>query len=179
MSRSYLSATAFVLTAVVLAFAATPTAPKPGPEHKKMEAFVGKWTYTGEAKQSPFGPAGKVSGTDVYAMIADGFFLQHHWEEKNPLGNIKGTEIWGYDPIKKAYTYNYFTSAGEMGSGTIVIEGNKWSFIGSGITYEGKTAYGKFVMTLAAPTTIKVRAEASSDGKTYALGFEGTWTKAK
>jgi hypothetical protein len=134
---------------------------------------------TGEAKQSPFGPAGEVSGPDRYEMIAGGFFLQHYWEEKNPLGNVKGTEIWGYDPIKKAYTYNHFTSLGEMGSGSIVIEGNTWRFIGSGITYEGKTAYGRFMMTLAGPSSITVRAEASSVGKTYALGFEGKWTKTK
>ena len=53
------------------------------------------------------------------------------------------------------------------------------SFIGSGITYEGKVAYGKFIMTMANPTTINVRAEASSDGKAYALGFEGKWTRTK
>jgi hypothetical protein len=44
-----------VLTAAVLAQA--PTLPKPGPEQKKPEVFVGTWTYDGEAKKIAFGPA--------------------------------------------------------------------------------------------------------------------------
>ena len=33
--------------------------PKPNPELKKQDFFVGNWTLTGETKSSPFGPAGR------------------------------------------------------------------------------------------------------------------------
>src|SRR5262245_60288603 len=102
--------------------------PKPGPENKKLEQFVGTWTYEGETKKSPFGPAGKITGTDVYEMLPGGFFLQHRWDEKNPLGSVKGLEIWGYDPLKKVYTYNNFTSLGEIGSGTFTFNGNTFNY---------------------------------------------------
>ena len=178
MNRSTIVALSFgLLTAIgVTAYAAT-AANKPGPEQKKLEAFVGTWTYVGEAKDNPFGPAGKITGTDVYEMLPGGFFLQHRWEEKNPLGPVHGTEIWGYDPIKKAYTYNYFTSLGEMGSGTFTISGNTWNFAGSGITYEGKTAHGRASLIVAGSSAFTVKAEASPDGKKFAPAFEGKWTR--
>src|SRR5436190_2192895 len=101
----------------VLAAAASAQGPqKPGAEQKKFEAFVGTWSYTGESKASPYSPAGKVSGTDVYEMLPRGFFITHHWDEANPVGPTKGVETWGYDAEMKAYAYNYYTSLGEMGS---------------------------------------------------------------
>ena len=35
--------------------------PKPGPEHKRLGYFVGKWTAEAEMKPSPFMPGGKMS----------------------------------------------------------------------------------------------------------------------
>ena|SRR5437867_1099938 len=167
-----------LISSVVIAQAPAP-APKPGPEQKKFEAFVGTWTYEGEAKKSPFGPAGKISGTDIYEMLPGSFFIQHRWDEKNPLGNAKGLEVWGYDPVKKTYTYNYFSSLGEMGSGRFTINGNTWEFTGSGVTYEGKTAFGRGTLTFNSPMSLTIKGEASADGKTFAPAFEGKWTKTK
>src|SRR5262245_46538576 len=93
-----------LLLIAVYALAQAPAVPKPGPEHKKFDAFVGTWSYEGEAKKTVFGPAGKVTGTDVFEMLPGGFYIQHHYDEKNPLANMKGTEIWAYDPIKRVYT---------------------------------------------------------------------------
>lgn len=168
-----------LMAAAVVAGQAPAPAPKPGAEHKKLEAFVGTWTYEGEVKKNPFGPAGKITGTDVYEMLPGGFFMQHRWDEKNPLGNIKGTEIWGYNALKKAYSYNYFSSLGETGSGGITNAGNTWTFQGSGITYDGKTASARGTVTFASPTSLVIKVEASADGKTFAPAFEGKWTKTK
>jgi hypothetical protein len=47
-----------------LLLAQTPPAPpKPGPEHKKLEYFVGKWAGESEIKANAFVPAGKTVGT--------------------------------------------------------------------------------------------------------------------
>ena len=153
--------------------------PKSGPEHKKMEALVGTWTYEGDAKKSAFGPPGRVSGTDVFEMLPGGLYIQHHYDEKNPLGNMKGTEIWAYDPVKKVYTNSYFNSTGEFGSGTGTLSGNTWIFTGSAVTYDAKTAYWRYTINVTSPTSFTGKGEASSDGKTYVLGFEGKWTKVK
>jgi hypothetical protein len=179
MKRITSFAITLCLIAIVVLAQAPIQPPKPGPEHKKLEAFLGTWTYEGEAKESVVGPAGKISGTDVYEMLPGGFFLQHHWDEKNPLGNVKGTEIWGYDPIRKTYTYNFFSSLGEMGSGTFKIKGDTWTFAGTGVTYDGKRARGRGTVTFAGPTSFNIKGEASSDGKTWTPSFEGKWTKSR
>jgi hypothetical protein len=47
---------------------------KPGPEHKKLEYFVGDWTTEGEAKATPFSPAYKWSGTFSWEWLPGKFF---------------------------------------------------------------------------------------------------------
>ena len=160
------------------ASAQAPSAQKPGPEQKKFEAFVGTWSYVGEARQNPYGPAGKITGTDVYEMLPGGFFLTHHWDERNPIGNLKGVETWGYDSEKKSYAYNYYTSFGEMGSGAIAITGNTWKFTSSGITFDGKRASSRCTASFASAASFTIKCDASADGKTWATDvFQGTWTK--
>jgi hypothetical protein len=180
MKRARIAFSILCLSVAVAAVAqAPPATPKPGPEHKKMEIFVGTWTYEGEAKKTVFGPAGKFSGTDVYEMLPGGLYIQHHYDEKNPLGSMKGVEIWAYDPIKKVYTNNYFNSTGEFGSGTCTVNGNAWTWMGNSVTYEGKTAYWRTTVTVTNATSLAVKGEASSDGRTYVSAYEGKWTKGK
>src|SRR5262245_61241389 len=149
------------------ALAQPPAVQKPGADQKKLEAFVGTWTYDGEAKQNPYGPAGKVTGTDVYEMLPGGFFLTHRWDEKNPLGALKGVETWGYDPAKKAYECHYYTRYGEMGSGSITVNGSAWTATSSGITFDGKKAWSRCVTTFAGASTFTSKCAASTDGKTW------------
>jgi len=47
--------------------------PQPGPEHKKLAYFVGKWTSEAELKPSPFGPGGKYLATETCEWFAGGF----------------------------------------------------------------------------------------------------------
>ncbi len=43
---------------------APPAPPKPGPEHKKLEYFVGKWSVESEIKANEFVPAGRVKPSE-------------------------------------------------------------------------------------------------------------------
>ena len=53
-----------IVCMLVLTVGAQGQSPAPGPEHKRLEAFVGNWTFQGEAKAAPGQPAGKITGTD-------------------------------------------------------------------------------------------------------------------
>ena len=117
-----------VLTAVAQA-----PGPKPGPEQKRLEVFVGNWTSEGEAKPGPAGPGGKVTGIDRNQMLG-GFFIDRRWEQKGPMGDLKGVHIFGYDPVKKTYFTVGFDSAGGFDSGTITVSGNTWPFSSTGVT---------------------------------------------
>ena len=72
-----------LFSSLLLLAAITPTAwmhaadqPQPGPEHKRLEVWVGEWTYEGEAKETPIGPAGKFAGKLTGRMVLNGFFLE-------------------------------------------------------------------------------------------------------
>ena len=63
--RRTIAVVVLVVTSSLGSLAAQAPPQKPGPEHKKLEYFVGKWTSTGEMKASPFGPAGKITSSDT------------------------------------------------------------------------------------------------------------------
>ena len=80
-----------VATAVTLVLASAPAlsqAPqmKPGPEHKRIGYFAGTWTFQGEAKQSPIGPAGKISSSETCEWLAGGFQLSCRSKGTGPRG---------------------------------------------------------------------------------------------
>jgi len=62
------AAAAILLTVCILAsvtLAQPPQqAPKPDPEHKWMDYYVGRWTGEADVKASPSGPAGKLTYTE-------------------------------------------------------------------------------------------------------------------
>src|SRR5690349_6164094 len=104
-----------IVVSVVVALCSTvleAQAPKPGPEHQKLQVFVGNWTYEGEVKATPFGPAGKVTGTDRVESLG-GFFVQRNWADKTPPQR-KGINVFGYDPIKKTYIEYGYSYDGEF-----------------------------------------------------------------
>src|SRR5690349_11084778 len=53
---------------------APPAPPKPGPEHKNLEYFVGNWTVESEIRANKFVPAGKTVGTDT--LGPGGFYVE-------------------------------------------------------------------------------------------------------
>lgn len=170
-------AVGLVCVLVVTAAAQAPT-PKPGPEQKRLAVFVGNWTYEGEAKPGPAGPGGKVTGTDRSQMLG-GFFIDRRWEEKGPMGDLKGVHIFGYDPVKKTYITSGFDSAGGFDSGTIVVSGNTWTFSSAGVS-GGKPMHSRCPVTFAAGNmSFSVKCEASTDGKNWTPSFEGKWTKSR
>ena len=161
------------------AFAQKPEMPKPGPEHQRLGAFVGNWTFEGEMKPGPMGPGGKLTGTDRITWVPGNFFIQRLYQGKSPMGEMQGLEILGYDAAKNVYTFNAFDNMGMRGTGTMTVKGTTW-------TATGTSTMGTTVMhdrcTLdfgAGATTLMVKCEMSMDGKSWAPTFEGKATKTK
>lgn len=174
----------FVLAGVislstVALVAQKPEMPKPGPEHQKLGAFVGNWTFEGETKPGPMGPGGKMTGKDRIQWLPGQFFVERRFEGKGPMGEMKGLEVLGYDSGKKAYTFNFFDSMGVVGSGTMTVSGETWTATGTG-NMGGTTFHDRCTLAFGAgSSTLTIKCEMSSDGKTWAPSFEGKATKAK
>jgi hypothetical protein len=149
--------------------------PKPGPEHRRLGAFVGNWTFDGEMKPGPMGPGGRLSGTDRIEWAPGNFFVQRSYA----VGEMQGIEIFAYDGAKKVYTFNSFDSSGMIGSGTMTVKGNTWTTTGTS-TIGATTMRDRCTLDFGAGgSTLAIKCEVSTDGKAWTPTFEGRATKTK
>jgi uncharacterized protein DUF1579 len=172
-----------MIFAAVLLLAAAALAqmqmPKPGPEHKKLDAFEGSWTLEGDMKASPMGPAGKMTETEKCERMEGGFFVLCHVQfVSKAMGNGSGISVLGYSNDDKVYTYRAFNSWGEF-------ENAKGTWDGDTITWSsddkmgGTTVKGRFTMKFTTPTTYDFSYATSQDGANWTTFMDGKATKNK
>lgn len=171
----------FAVGAIVLVFAvsiwAQATGPKPDPELMKFEVYVGHWTYAGEYKAGPLGPASKYTGELTIKKILKGFFFQNQAIEKGPMGESRVIEMVGCDPAKKSLISNEYHDDGMMMSGAYTFNGNICTYMGN-LTVEGKPYMVKNVLALSTDMmTVTAKGEISTDGKTWIPWLEAKYTK--
>jgi len=152
--------------------------PKPGPEHKQLAYFVGKWRSEGEIKPGPFGPGGKFTESQDVEWMPGGFFLLIHSDETTPMGNGKSLMILGYDSEKKAYTFNAFDSMGQNERATGTLEGDTWTWL-SDSTMGGKPVKSRFTIKKLSPTAYNTKFEMAGEGGAWNTIMEGKTTKIK
>jgi hypothetical protein len=174
-----LTAVLLIVSVAVIGFAQEPAAPKPGPEHKKIEAFAGKWNFSGKAESGPMGEGGPVTFTENCEMFQGGFALVCHAEGKNPMGSTKSMSIMSYDSEKKAYTYYAVESGWPPFQATgQSSDGKTWSWKTETKMGE-KTMLTQVTVTLVSPTSQTFEMKMSTDGgKTWTPGMSGKSTKA-
>jgi hypothetical protein len=172
-----LSTVAFFIGA---AFAAQPSqAPKPGPELKAYDVWIGEWQYAGTAMASQMGPAGKFSGKQTVRWILNGFFVEFRAEEKGPQGNLEVYEVDWYDSANKTYPYQGYQNNGDMYSAIGTVSGNVWKNTGT-LTHRGIQYQIRGVTTIAPDgMSLTWKNEVSADGKTWQALTEGKSTKIK
>ena len=152
-------------------------APKPGPEVKKLGYFVGTWNTTGEVKQNPFMPAGKMTGTSKCEWFPGGFHVVCHETGKGPMGGMHGLGIMAYNAEDKVYTYSGADSSGMSVAAKGNVDGNNWVYT-SEDKMGGKTFHGRYSMVTASPDSYTFKYESSEDGNTWMTLMEGKNTKA-
>jgi hypothetical protein len=86
--------------------------PVPPAELKKWDVWVGDWTLSGTAKDTPTGPEYKVNWYLHEHWIANGFFVQVDQTWKGNGQEFNNVEILSYDPIKKIHTVSGFSGDG-------------------------------------------------------------------
>lgn len=173
---------AIVLSMAVLVGAAALTAqtpaPKPGPEHKKLEIWVGNWTYETVNKATPYQPAGKVSGTAKVRPTLDGFFLEWRGAEKGPAGDSRWIEIDGYDALAKKFFWNSFSSDGSFDTVTYTIEADTVNYSGTKFMGEKQLKIKGNVVFASDHKSWVEKRDVSADGKTWVPSSETKMTKA-
>lgn len=165
------------LLLLAVAFAQPPAAPKPGPEHKKLDYFAGTWTSEGDSKPGPMGPGGKMTMTQNGKWMDGGFFVVMQSAYKSAaMGDGSGTAFLGYDPQEKVYTYDEFNSQGEAVHAKGTVDGDTWTWTNE-MKMGPQTAKGRFTEKILTPTSYTFKFEMSMDGATWITIMEGKATK--
>ena len=152
---------------------------KPGPEHQKLNYFVGNWTSEGDMKPGPMGPGGKFTESGHGDWMDGGFFLVIHSDFKGgAAGNATGIAYMGYDPQEKVYTYDAFNSMGEAVHARGTIDGDTWNWTND-MKMGPQTMKARYTMKILAPDAYTFRFEMSPDGAKWDTVMEGKATKSK
>jgi Protein of unknown function (DUF1579) len=151
--------------------------PKPGPEHKAMGYFVGKWTGEADVKPGPMGPGGKMTSADTCEWFGDGFHVICRGEAKGPMGAMKTIGILSYGAADKAYKFYGLDSMGmaELSSGTKA--GSTWTFSAES-NIGGQIFKSRYSIVEVSPTSYTFKWEASADGTKWATLVEGKASKS-
>ena len=180
MTRMMRAATAVLAFSGGLALAQAPAgeAPKPGPEHKKLGYFVGKWMSEGEVKANPFMPAGKMTSQDSCEWFEGGFTVVCKSEGMSPWGPQKGLGVMGYSSEEKKYTY-FGIDNGPMAMTSVpagTIDGKTWTYNDSS-KMNGKTVHSRYVITELSASAYTYKWQMQGEDGAWQTLMEGKSTK--
>jgi Protein of unknown function (DUF1579) len=146
-------------------------APKPGPEHARLEVFIGKWINEGETIATPDPPAAKILTSDVYDWVPGGFFVLHTAYGRLGDLDVGGVELIGYDAKRGVYTSHFFDSQGNVTVDDLIYEDGTWTWQGDRVRTFGEFSDdGK---------TQRARHENSDDGVEWRPSMDVTLRKVE
>jgi len=152
---------------------------KPGPDHQKLAGFVGNWTTEGEAAESPFGPAEKLSGKITCEWFSGQFAVVCHVEGKGSVsGEIRRLQVISFRLRTKTYSWYGIDNRGGTWFPTTAISGDVLTalleFQANGKTYKVRGT----LKGLGSDRNTWVE-EYSEDGKVWKAYFHDTATRLK
>jgi hypothetical protein len=171
-----------ILVSILVLFAVSSwaqMAPKPGPEVKKLDYFVGTWSVEGTIAQGPWGAGGKFSSTDTSEWMPGSFFVEGHSDFKMPPevgGDGKATSFMGYDTDQNMYTYDEFNSQGRRETSKGTVSGDTWTWT-STQNYDGQEVKQKMTIKVLTPASYSLKFEISIDGTNWMTFFDAKATK--
>jgi hypothetical protein len=146
-------------------------APKPGPEHERLQVFIGKWLTVGETVAGSGMPAVSIFASDVYEWMPGGFFVLHTAYGRIGDIDVGGTEIIGFDPASQTYRVQFFDSQGNITHHQLIPGDGTWTWQGertrcvSDVSEDGKV--------------MKAHHARSDDGVQWVPSMEVTLTKVE
>lgn len=152
---------------------APPAPPKPGPEHKRLEYFLGKWTVESEIKANEYVPGGKTVSTETATLGPGGFYVESRAEGGQLPTRLA---IMGYDSHAKVYTSYYASSVGLVGTATGSVNGNTWTWMVED-KFAGNAVKGRTTVTTLSPTQYTFKYEMADVKGGYTTILEGKATK--
>jgi hypothetical protein len=108
-------------------------APEPGPEHHRLEIFIGKWINEGETVPSGGASTVRILTSDVYEWIPGRFAVLHTAYGRIGELDVGGVEIIRYDTETGKYTSHFFDSQGHLTVDELLYDDGMWIWKGERI----------------------------------------------
>jgi hypothetical protein len=163
--------------ALILAAAAmAQDAPKPAPELKKLDVFVGTWALDGTMKPGMMGPGGTMTENEKCEWMDGSFYLVCHSDYKSSMGNGVGLSVMGYSTEDKAYTYREFSSTGEFVDSRGKLDGDTWTWTNDE-KMSGMSMKGRFTIHMTSAASYTFVFDMSQDGTKWSTLMEGKASK--
>ena len=175
----FVSALALTLFSAGVSAQAPPAAPKPGPEVKKLGAFVGKWTSSGEMPKDVMGPGtgGKFTGTETCDWVSGGFaVLCRETGEGGGMGKTSGVGLLAYDADAKTYVYSGVDSSGMVSNSHGTISGDTWNWTMKG-TFNGQPMEMHYTIKWTSKDAYDFKFEGGPDANSLKVMMEGKETR--
>ena len=166
-----------VLGAVASGQQQPPTPPKPGPEHKALGYFIGKWTGEAKIHPGPLGPGGTMKSSDSCESFGGGFHVVCRGSGAGPMGKMTSLGVMSYNASSKAYQYYGVDSMGTAEMATGQKKGDTWTYTSTS-SIAGQTFQSRYTIVETSPTTHTFKWESSPDGNKWMVLMEGKATKA-
>jgi hypothetical protein len=143
----------------------------PGPEHSRLDVFIGKWILQGKTTAGEGAPSLAIRTSDTYEWMPGGFFVLHL--AYGLIGNIPpgGTEIIGYEVGEEKYRSQFFDSQGNITTHELALEDGNW-------TWQGESTRCTVAFSEDG-TTQTAHHERSNDGANWEPSMEVTVMKAQ
>jgi len=157
--------------------------PKPGPELKKLDFFVGNWMADVTMYPNEFMPGGKSQGKESMKWELDGMFVSMDYqdqpgEEKKMLA-YKGKGFMTYDMQKKTYRSWWMDNWGSASESVGDWADDKTLVLSHQGEFMGKKFHEKFVYQILDQNKFHFQIEHSPDGKEFKKVMEATYTREK
>jgi Protein of unknown function (DUF1579) len=101
-------------------------APQPGPEHRRLEVFIGRWITEGETVATPDAPSVKITASDIYEWVPGRFAVLHTAYGRIGEMDVGGVEMITYDPERGNYATYFFDSHGHVTVGDLIHDDGAW-----------------------------------------------------
>jgi hypothetical protein len=138
----------------------------------RLEPFVGEWTT--EASIAP-----GLQGSTAFEWTLDGQFLAQRSAIPHPAAP-DAYSIIGVDEAGEVYTQHYFDSRGVARLYAMTFDGRDWELLRTEPDFFPLDFLQRYVGTLSPDgNTIDGRWERSTDGSTWELDFELTYTRVR
>ncbi len=173
-TRVFLCVTITLLLATSLGLAGEAMkAPEPTPGHDVLAAWIGKWSGSGELKESPFFPGGTMTWTEECQWFGGSKFnVVCKSKGSGPMGEVKGLGVVGFKPETGEYVHFGIDSNGWMGHALGERDGKRYTFV-SKDKMGGKIIHSRMVLVLDDAETMSFSWEISEDGTNWTMLIEG------